>query len=353
VRLAHTCLIAAIIASLFLTSCDPTQNQNTLHTEQMLIEGMLISITYYDQTPAKIEPANRAAEAEIQRFYSKITVWRESPLTRINQHLEKGEPATIDAEIAYLIRRSQQLETASDGLFNPAIGHWITQWGFHQDTLPTKPLNAAQISAMLAQRPSTQHIKIQNNIITTHQRNLNLDFGAIAEGYALALTEKILQNHGIQHALINAAGDIRALGRHGTRPWRVGIRNPKGNNTPIATLDVLPGETVETSGNYERYFETNGKRYHHIIDPRTGHPTEGALAVTVIGTDPVLADAAATALMVAGVNEWIRIAKRMGIRHVLLMDPQGQLHVSQEMAARIQLDMPSPPKVVIHDFAQK
>jgi thiamine biosynthesis lipoprotein len=151
---------------------------------------------------------------------------------------------------------------------------------------------------------------------------------------------------GVDDAIVNAGGDLRAIGTHGDRPWRIGIRHPRADGV-IASVELGRDESVFTSGDYERYFLFRGKRYHHILDPRTGYPARGTASVTVISRDPGAADAAATALVVAGPDEWQAIAWSMGIRNVMLIDHQGRAHVTPSMAKRIRFEVEPPPEVIV------
>ncbi len=126
------------------------------------------------------------------------------------------------------------------------------------------------------------------------------------------------------------------IGRHGARLWRAGIRHPKHWGV-IATLDLKPGEALYTSGNYFRFKEHEGKRYSHILDPRTGWPVDHIISATVIHHNGALADAAATALSVAGPKGWVDTARNMGLRHVLLVDKNGGLYLTPQMQQRLVL----------------
>jgi thiamine biosynthesis lipoprotein len=144
----------------------------------------------------------------------------------------------------------------------------------------------------------------------------------------------MLKQHGIKNAVINAGGDLKVIGRHGDRRWHIGIRDPRSHEA-IAAVDLQPGEAIFTSGSYERFYELNGKRYHHIIDPRTGYPAEHVASSTVIETDAAEADAAATALLIAGMNGWQKLAADMGLKQVILIDWQGKISMTPEMKNRL------------------
>ena len=161
-----------------------------------------------------------------------------------------------------------------------------------------------------------------------------LDFGGIAKGSALARAARLLRAHGIENAIVNAGGDLIVLGTRGKRRWRAGIRDPRMPKV-MRTVALEPGESIVTSGDYERFFSYRGKRYHHLLDPRTGYPVDGTASVTVIDEDPELADAAATALMVGGPSLYTELAARLGIRHALLITADGPVLLTPDMQRRL------------------
>jgi FAD:protein FMN transferase len=143
----------------------------------------------------------------------------------------------------------------------------------------------------------------------------------------------LLRAHGIEHAIVNAGGDLRAIGRRGERPWRIGIRAPRDSRV-LAAIEVRDDEAVFTSGDYERYFEYQGRRYHHILDPRSGYPTEGITSVTILHANAGLADAAATALLVAGPADWPAMAAALGVRSVMVVLADGAIELTELMEPR-------------------
>jgi thiamine biosynthesis lipoprotein len=178
-------------------------------------------------------------------------------------------------------------------------------------------------------------IQVDGIMLRCTNPRAKLDFGAIGKGYGIDLAIGHLRELGIHNVIINAGGDLRAIGDRDGQPWRIAIRRPTGG--VFAILKVSGDESVFTSGDYERNFVYEGKTYHHIIDPRTGWPAEGTRSVTVVHTDATTADAAATAIFVAGPKEWHAVAERMGIRYVLLMDTEGVVHMNPAMAERVEL----------------
>jgi len=197
------------------------------------------------------------------------------------------------------------------------------------------------IAALLAARPAMTDLELKDGMLHSSNTAVQLDFGGIAKGYAVELALARLRSFGIDNAIVNAGGGLGVIGRRGDRPWNVGVRHPQGQGI-LASLEVHDGEHVHTSGNYERFREHEGLRYAHIVDPRSGWPVDSITSCTVISRDGTLADAAATALVIAGRDEWHRLAVRMGIKYVMLVGEDGTVYMNPAMAARVHFGENAP-----------
>ncbi len=184
--------------------------------------------------------------------------------------------------------------------------------------------------------------------VGSRNRAVKLDLGGYAKGYALDRAADILKQQGIHNALINIGGNVLALGTHGDRPWRVGIQHPRKPGA-MATLDLHDGEAIGTSGDYQRYFELDGKRYCHLIDPRTGHPVQGVQAVTILthgARAGLLSDAASKPLFISGPAGWRAAAGSMQLEDALLIDAGGVVHLTAAMQKRLEFtDSKTPRKI--------
>ncbi|MDH5470086.1 MAG: FAD:protein FMN transferase, partial [Gammaproteobacteria bacterium] len=173
-------------------------------------------------------------------------------------------------------------------------------------------------------------INIKGSILSSRNPRAAYDLGGFAKGYAIDRAIEHLRKRGIENAIVNTGGDLRAIGARNTRRWRIGIRHPRKDDI-LASINTDGDDSVFTSGDYERLFNVDDVRYHHILDPRTGQPANGTAAVTVVHDNATEADAAATALFVAGPDEWQAIAKRMGIDRVMLVDREGMIIMTPAM----------------------
>ena len=307
-----------------------------VHDAQILAFGTLIDVSIAGKPLEEAQAAVVKLEGAFAEMHKNWHAWDPGPLQQTNQKLQKGISFEPDPLVMPLITLSIPLAIASEHLFNPAIGHLIDIWGFQGNQLDCSRLPSDDlISKQLRMAPRMTDLKLENGLLRSDNPDVKLDFGAVGKGYGVDLAIQILRNLGVDNAIINAGGDLRAIGNRGGRPWRIAVRHPAGGI--LGSLEVEGDESVFTSGDYERKYQCDGKTYHHIIDPRTGYPAQGTSSVTVIHPDAATADAAATALFIAGPEDWQRIAKRMGIRYVALLDSQGRLHMNPAMAKRLHL----------------
>ena len=335
----------ALLLILFINGCSTQQAQ--LHQQQFLVFGTLVDISIWGADKQQAQLAIAQITTDLEKMHNEWHAWHDSPLTRLNKALASGKLATVPPSIIPLVQKSIALSTSSGGLFNPAIGKLINLWGFQQDDSPTPhPPNDSKIKDLTTLQPKMQDLTLVQNQLQSRNSNVQLDFGAIAKGHAVDLAIEKLRALGIHNAIVNAGGNLRVIGRHGNRPWRIGIRNPRGAGV-LASVEALGDESMLTSGDYERFFEYKGKRYHHIIDPRTGDPASGFTSVTVIYHDAATADAASTALFVAGPQRWSEVAKKMGIQHIMLVDDKGHITITPAMAERVRFELNPAPKISI------
>ncbi|MGD8874998.1 MAG: FAD:protein FMN transferase [Gammaproteobacteria bacterium] len=336
------------LACLLLVGC--TAPPADYH-QSLFIFGTLVDITLHDVPEEQAETAVAAVDDDFQRMHRDWHAWKPGgELVELNRHLAAGEGTTVSDFLLPLLLQARTLSIQSDGLFNPAIGRLIALWGFHSDEPPPGPPPSVEaIETLLAGNPDMQALVIKGNQVSSDNPLVQLDLGGFAKGYALNQAIARLRSLGVNNAIVNAGGDLCVTGRHGDRPWQVGIRHPQGEGV-IAALAVADGECVLTSGNYERYREFEDVRYAHILDPRTGWPVRHVASATVIHADGAVADAAATALTVAGPDDWQRIARRMGLVYVMLVDESGTVYLSPAMAGRIRFAEGQGDAVVLGDL---
>ena len=316
-----------------LAACSPPP----LVQQQSYVFGTLVEASVYGAPEAQAQQAIAAVLARFDELHRQLHAWQPSELSRLNAALARGEHATVTPELAAMLRDAQALSDASNDLFNPAIGGLIALWGFHSDAPQGKVPDAAAIARWVKAAPRMRNLHVEGTTVWSDNPAVQLDLGGYAKGYALDEAVRILKAHGIKNALVNIGGNVIALGRHGDRPWRVGIQHPRKAGT-LATLDLHDGEAIGTSGDYQRYFEAGGHRYCHLIDPRSGWPASDMQSVTILVAGAhagTRSDALSKPLFIDGVARLADHAARLGVRDYLAVDAAGQIHVSAAMKARL------------------
>ena len=324
--------VCALISLVLLAGCQRNEEQSA----ELFVFGTIVEVKLWGATPEEAGDAFAELQQMFQGMHRDWHAWETGRLTEINTAFANGESATADKDIIAMIRQSQVVEKASGGRFNAAIGALIRLWGFHTSDYPVDgpPPSQEQISSVIDQKPSSQDIHIDGLELSTENSAVQLDFGGIAKGYAVDLSIARLREMGINNAIVNAGGDLRAMGSHGDRAWRVAVRKPGGGS--IGTIEVQGDEAIFTSGNYERFRQDQTERYPHILDPTTGWPAKDIASVTIITNDGMLADAAATALVVAGLDAWTQVAGALGLDKVAVVDESGQVYLTPAMARRVE-----------------
>ena len=243
---------------------------------------------------ARGERAAAAAIADVARIEAKYSRYRDDSVTAAINRAAGGPPVAIDAETAALLRYADACHRLSGGRFDITSGVLRRVWDFRR-TPPHLPDAAARmaVTALIG----WDGVEWSDHAVRLPRAGMEIDFGGIGKEYAADRVATILAERGIAHALIDLGGDVRALGpRPDGAPWRVGIRHPRRAGATIATVELESG-AVATSGDYERFVEVDGRRYGHILDPRTGLPVAHWQSVSVVSPLAVTAGSCATIAM--------------------------------------------------------
>ncbi|WP_374486887.1 FAD:protein FMN transferase [Zoogloea sp.] len=314
-------------------------SRERLHQQESYVFGTRVEILTWDAS----EEHSRAAVSEVLREFDRLHrayhAWEPSELTSLNSAIAAGQQnIPVSPELATMLSDAKAIAAKGDELFDPALGELIALWGFHTDTfVPTHP-DPAKLAAITKAHPQMADLTIVDNKVSSRNRAVQLDLGGYGKGYALDRAAAILKAHGVNNALINIGGNVLALGSKGDHPWRVGIQHPR-EPRPLASLPLRDGEAIGTSGDYQRFFELDGVRYCHLLDPRTGMPARGTQAVTVLITPRAnagtLSDAASKPVYLGG-ERWREYAKRFGIDHALRVDADGKVEVTRALNDRLQ-----------------
>ncbi|MFZ9645224.1 MAG: FAD:protein FMN transferase [Fluviibacter sp.] len=289
---------------------------------------------------SRVREAVAKVLAEFDRMHRTYHAWQPSELTQLNDALAAGQRLHVSREMAGLLLEAQGFSRASDGLFDPGIGRLIALWGFHADSYVAKLPDPAAINAWVRAHPSIAQLKIDADDTGAWVRSSNhqvaLDFGGSLKGTALDRAAAILREAGINNALINIGGNVMALGTRYGSPWRVAIQAPRYAG-PLAVLELRDGEATGTSGDYQRYFEVDGQRYPHLLDPRTGYPAPGVQSVTIVVDGPnagVRSDVLTKPLFISGA-QWLTMAQRLQLPSVLRVAEDGTVSATANLADRL------------------
>ncbi len=345
----RTKIINLIIVPLILLSLVSCTNEQTttIHKRKFISFGTYIEIVIAGVPEAKANQAFDKIENEFEYMARTWWPWRKGALRRINSLLPSGEWFSGAPSVHPLLLRAQTLSIKSNHLFNPAIGRLVELWGFHNmRERNKKPPDPQAIRKLVLANPRLTDIEFNGIRMRGKNPAIFIDLGAIAKGYAIERVVEMLRGQGIYNAIINTGGDLKTIGSKGSQPWKIAIRDPLKQSRVFASLLTQGNEAVFTSGDYERFFNYKGERFHHIIDPRTGYPAKGFRSVTVVHHDATLADAAATALFVAGPEHWQAIAKKMNVTKTLLIKHDNTVYISQKLVDRINFRQKNSIKII-------
>lgn len=269
------------------------------------------------------------AIAEVKRIENLLTEFSETSQTsRLNKNSGIA-PVQVDAEVYDIIKRAVSISKLTQGAFDITAGVLKKLYNFkgEQFTLP----NRETLNKALSKAGFDNIHLLEGNRVYLSQPGMHLGFGAIGKGYAADRVKKLLQQNGVQSGVINASGDLTAWGtKPDGSPWKIGIADPDDPSRTIAWIPVQ-NASVATSGDYEQYFEIDGIRYAHAIDPKTGKPVKGIKSVTVVSPSAELSDALATAVMIMGVSVGLHFINQLPHIHCLIVGDQNRISTSRNL----------------------
>lgn len=335
-----------LLALALLAACGRTP----LQEQQAYVFGTRVEVLVVSAEPEQGRQAIAAVLREFDRLHRAYHAWQTSELTALNDAIAAGQPLSVTPELAALVGEAQALSAQGNYLFDPGIGQLIKLWGFQADEFKAELPPPPAIKDWLAKKPSIADIVIDGNQIRSRNREVALDFGGYLKGVALDRAAAILRAQGINNALINIGGNVMALGSKEGKKWRVGIQHPRQPG-PLATVALEDGEAIGTSGDYQRFFEVDGQRYAHLLDPRTGYPADQTQAVTVLipagAKAGTLSDASSKPIFIAGPDGWRAMAKQLEIGLVLRVDRSDRIFVTEALRQRLEFIGQAPALTTI------
>lgn len=301
--------------------------------------GSRFEVTVVHESEARATAALEAAYAEIDRIEALISSWRDDSETTLINRNAGVTPVSVSDELFQLIKRAQKVSRLTNGAFDITFAGAYHVWDFRADP-PILP-DPAAVEAALA------HVGYRRLLLDEARRTVYLEdpeakigFGAIGKGYAANRAAALLKREGATGGVINAGGDLYVFGRRENgAQWSVAITDPRDRDHVFAWLPLDEGAIV-TSGDYEKFFIHNGKRYSHIIDPTTGRPVDHLRSVTIICPDAELADALATSVFILGPEKGLDLVNRLKSVEALLIDADGKHLYSSHIQASLQKEGP-------------
>ena len=286
--------------------------------------GTEISVYLWHDDPEKGREAVAAIFAEVERLDNHMSTYKEeSRMSEINRNAATM-PVTAGDELFRLVERALDISVLTRGAFDITYDSVGQHYDFRERQRPDAETIAEEL-------PLIDYRFVEMNrsdgTISFAREGVRINLGGIAKGYAVERGVEVAKRHGVRHARVTAGGDTRLLGDRRGVPWMIGVQNPR-NDGQVAVTIPLQDEAISTSGDYERYFDEEGERYHHIIAPTTGEPAGEVHSVTIIGPDAVITDALSTSVFVMGVDEGLKLIGTLPDYEGIVIDDSGQMFYS-------------------------
>jgi len=310
-------------------------------SDQFLMDT-LVSIRVFGTNEDALREAVREAYAEMHRIADLTdrfpaagsAACAASNVCQINR-MAGVRPVRVDKDVFAMLEMARNYHNLTGGAFDVTIGPVMGLWGFG-DKSPRVPGDDEIKASLVSVNNDNVRLDAKTLSVFLEKKGMILDLGAVAKGYATEKAVQVLKKNGIKKALIDAGGTIRVIGNSvGNTPWRIGIKNPASMGDIVAVVSLTDMAAV-TSGDYYRYFEAKGRRWNHILDPRTGYPATENRSVTVVAKDAALADVLSTALFVLEPEKALEKARQLGVE-VFIVRADSRILYTPGLQGRMEL----------------
>ncbi len=315
--------------------------ENAIVERSRVSMGSDVRLTAWTADEPAALAAFEAAFDEFDRLDALMSVWK--PGSEIEQlNAAAGEKAVpISRDVLDVLSMARQASEWTEGKFDVTFGVLSGLWKFDHDLDGNIPARAEVLTRLPLIDDQELDVDIAKSSAFLRQKGMRVHLGGIGKGYAVDRAAAILRGRGINDFMIQSGGDMYVAGQRGDRPWRAGIQDPRGpEGTSFAAMD-LTDSAITTSGDYERFFMKDGRRYHHIIDPDTGEPASGSRSVTIVARTATLADALDTGIFILGPEKGMALIERLNGIEGVIVTSSNNLLVSSGLARR--LVVRSPP----------
>lgn len=317
-------LFTLLIAVSMLFSFSSCSN-NTKITETAMCLDTIVTITCYGDSKTASEAA-KAAISEIRRIEFLLSPYIDtSEIFNVNKNAHLS-PVKVSDETFYVIKKALEFSEKTDGAFDITVKPLTELWNIKSET-PVVPSDD-MISDALSKVDYT-NVVAENNTVFFKKEGMRIDPGGAAKGYAADKAAEVVKGAGINNAILDLGGNVYALGKsEKNAPWKIGLQDPSGERGKYFKAVELSDKTCVTSGSYERYFEKDGKIYHHILNPKTGYPADtGLISVSITGTSSFEADMLSTAVFVMGEDNFKKIKDRFQYESCIVVDKSNNWRV--------------------------
>jgi len=288
------------------------------------IMGTRVAVQLWATDPELAGRAIDAVMADMRRTDELMSTYKpDSQLSQVNAHAYE-RPVQVDADIIDVVEKSLEYSRLSDGAFDITYASVGYLYDYRTHVHPTEAQIASALKAVDYRQLSVDR---EARTIRFLQPGMRIDLGGIAKGWSVDRGVEILKGLGIEHAMVNAGGDTRLLGDRRGKPWIVGIRDPRKDGVVVARIP-LQDEALSTSGDYERYFEEDGVRYHHILVPGTGRSPGAVRSVTIIAPTATRTDGLTKPVFILGVERGMEFVRRVGGVEAVIVDAEGRIFYS-------------------------
>jgi thiamine biosynthesis lipoprotein len=327
------CLLFTIFCLLFTVSCSP--NKERIFKKDKILMDTLVTITVVSDSKDTAEKAIDTAFSEIEYLEKLSNQYSpDSEITHINRNAGISE-VKVSHDILKLLEKALYVSENTEGAFDVTIGPVIALYDFHKKIRPDNDMIKKNLS-LVNYRDII--INTDKSTIFLKKKGMLIDLGGIAKGYAADKAAETLKKQGVRAGLVAVAGDIKAFGlKPDGKPWKIGIRNPEARdkeNDIMATIE-LEDMAISTSGDYERFFLSSGKRYHHLLNPKTGLSAQECRSVSIITKEGAFTDAFATGIFILGPKHGLKVLEKLGFEGMII-DNQGKSHLTQGIRGKIE-----------------
>ncbi len=295
----------------------------------------LVTITVVSSSDSMAEKSVDAAFDAIEKLEKVLNFYSaESEISLINKNAGLSG-VKVSSDVLRLVAKALYVSEKTKGAFDITIGPLSSAYDFHDQIRPDDGKIRERLSLINYRDLLTDNAE---STVYLKRRGMLIDPGGITKGYAADMAVETLKKQGIHAGIVAIAGDIKAFGlKPDGKPWKIGIRNPyaKGDKDDIIATVELTDMAISTSGDYERYFISNGKKFHHLLDPKTGYPAGGCRSVTVIAKEGVFTDAFATGIFILGPEKGMTVFEKTGFSGIMI-DGRGTTHITPDLRGKIE-----------------